>query len=305
MQAIVRWTAAAFTAVTFAFAASAAYAQFSPGQEARATGSVNVRTGPGTGFVVVDTLQRNELVTVQQCRSNWCYIDRAGADGWVSANYLAAIGGGDVFPRPQPQPQPQPQPTPPPSSGGFNRDAVASVALNVRSGPGTNYGVVDTLTRGERVRVGECRSGWCLIRSQDGTGWASERYLAAAGSGGGGGGGQSGPDIGFTISGPNFSFTIGAGSDFGNRPVRPEDRGSACFYEHANYGGRSVCARPGESYATLGSFNDVISSIRIQGNIEVQVCEESNFRGRCAVLTSSQPRLPDQVDDVISSLRVR
>lgn len=302
MHKLIKWAVTAFAAVVFALAASSAHAQFSSGQEVRATGSVNVRTGPGTGFVVVDSLQRNELVTVQQCRSNWCYIQRAGADGWVSANFLAAVSGGAS---PAPGPAPLPQPVPPPS-GSFHRDAVASTALNVRSGPGTNYGVVDTLIRGERVRVGECRSGWCLIQSQDGTGWASERYLAAPGQGGSaGGGGQSGPNIGFTISGPNFSFSIGTGSDFGNRPVRPEDRGRACFFENANYGGRSICARPGDSYATLGSFNDRISSIRIEGNVEAQVCEESNFRGRCAILASSQPWLPDEVDDVISSLRVR
>ena len=53
-----------------------------------ATGNVNVRTGPGTGFRVVDTLRRGEHVDVQHCRGSWCYVEKRGPDGWVSANYL-------------------------------------------------------------------------------------------------------------------------------------------------------------------------------------------------------------------------
>ncbi|NMA97934.1 MAG: SH3 domain-containing protein [Phyllobacteriaceae bacterium] len=58
-----------------------------------ATGNVNVRSGPGTGYSVIDTLRRGERVDVQQCRGSWCYVEKRGADGWVSANYLASGGG--------------------------------------------------------------------------------------------------------------------------------------------------------------------------------------------------------------------
>jgi hypothetical protein len=53
-----------------------------------ATGSVNVRTGPGTGYPRIDTLHRGEQVDVQYCRGSWCYVQKRGPDGWVSANYL-------------------------------------------------------------------------------------------------------------------------------------------------------------------------------------------------------------------------
>ena len=78
-----------------------------------------------------------------------------------------------------------------------------------------------------------------------------------------------------------------------------------CFYENANYGGRSLCARPGDSYSQLGSLDNAISSISIEGDIEVQVCENSDFSGRCAILTTSQPRLTGAINDIISSFRVR
>ena len=59
---------------------------------AYATGSVNVRSGPGTGYHVVDQLRRGERVDVQSCRGSWCRISKPGPDGWVSANYLDAGG---------------------------------------------------------------------------------------------------------------------------------------------------------------------------------------------------------------------
>jgi hypothetical protein len=56
---------------------------------AEATGSVNVRSGPGTQYGVVDTLQRGEDVNVEGCRSSgWCLIEHSGPDGWVSSRYL-------------------------------------------------------------------------------------------------------------------------------------------------------------------------------------------------------------------------
>jgi uncharacterized protein YraI len=55
-----------------------------------ATANVNVRSGPGSNYSAVDTLRRGEPVQVSGCRSGWCFVEKAGQDGWVSANYLNA-----------------------------------------------------------------------------------------------------------------------------------------------------------------------------------------------------------------------
>jgi len=59
-----------------------------------ATGNVNVRSGPGTGFHKVDTLRRGDRVDVQYCRGSWCYVQKPGPDGWVSASYLTSVRPG-------------------------------------------------------------------------------------------------------------------------------------------------------------------------------------------------------------------
>lgn len=71
--------------LAFAMATSSALAG-----SAVATGNVNVRTGPSTAYKVVDVLARGERVDVQECRSNWCYVEQNGPDGWVSARYLSS-----------------------------------------------------------------------------------------------------------------------------------------------------------------------------------------------------------------------
>jgi uncharacterized protein YraI len=58
-----------------------------------ATGNVNVRSGPGTSHAIVDQLRPGQYVDVDFCQANWCFVQKPGPNGWVSANYLAPGGG--------------------------------------------------------------------------------------------------------------------------------------------------------------------------------------------------------------------
>lgn len=70
------------------------------------TGSVNVRTGPGTNYYVITTAPPGAWVGVHRCVANWCDVSVVGVRGWMSAAY---IGDG-----PQPYYAPQPRYVPPP-----------------------------------------------------------------------------------------------------------------------------------------------------------------------------------------------
>ncbi|MGV3652512.1 MAG: SH3 domain-containing protein [Devosia sp.] len=58
-----------------------------------ATSTVNVRSGPGTQFSVVDSLRSGQRVDVEGCRAGWCYVNKPGPDGWVSGRYLTEPAG--------------------------------------------------------------------------------------------------------------------------------------------------------------------------------------------------------------------
>ncbi|MEO6395310.1 MAG: SH3 domain-containing protein [Devosia sp.] len=80
-----------------ALAATAMLATTAGAMAAEATASVNVRSGPGTAYTVVDVLYAGEPLTVYECRSSgWCLIAHSGPDGWVSSRYINDDDDDDV-----------------------------------------------------------------------------------------------------------------------------------------------------------------------------------------------------------------
>lgn len=182
--------------------------------------------------------------------------------------------------------------------------AVATSALNVRSGPGTQYTVLGTLQQNQVVEVFECTAaGWCQVQDRTLNGWASARYLSRV---------TSAPTpqpqpqpqqpgANITIETPNFSFSVGNGSRPG---YRPPSVGQVCFFDEYNFRGRQVCAGSGdEDRYLVRAWDDVIRSIRIEGSVEVTVCSGVNLSGDCATITQSASSL-GQLNDRISSYRV-
>jgi uncharacterized protein YraI len=60
--------------------------------------------------------------------------------------------------------------------------ATVSADLNMRSGPGTEYGVVATIPAGATVDVGGCTGSWCEVNYRGASGFASASYLSGGGA---------------------------------------------------------------------------------------------------------------------------
>ncbi|MGV3651387.1 MAG: SH3 domain-containing protein [Devosia sp.] len=191
--------------------------------------------------------------------------------------------------------------------------AEATANVNVRSGPGTGFGVVGQLRAGQDVDVGECQSSFCYVQGANISGWVSASYLSYAGPSRPGPSRPepSRPDVGFGVQIGPGGVSIGIGTP-GFNPPRPDRPGrpgrpdrEACFYEHADYAGRSFCMNAGDSInnlARFGNWNDRISSID-NDRLSVTVCEHADFRGSCRTYTTSTRSL-GRLNDQISSIRV-
>jgi hypothetical protein len=80
---------------------------------------------------------------------------------------------------------------------------------------------------------------------------------------------------------------------------RPDNRrreeGRVILFQHAGYGGDGLVLYPGETIDNMagrtfdhgGKLNDAISSLRLEGNVEVYVYENAGYRGEALRLTES------------------
>lgn len=63
--------------------------------EARASGDIPVRDGPGSGYDIIDRLEAGEYYEVEDCtrRARWCLVAEDGDTlGWVRGSYLVGSG---------------------------------------------------------------------------------------------------------------------------------------------------------------------------------------------------------------------
>lgn len=96
-------------------------------------------------------------------------------------------------------------------SAGIASAATVTNDLNLRSGPGTRYGVIDTMPAGAYVNVIGCGGSWCRVNFQGRVGYASANYL---------GGGESYAAAPVYVAPPpvvSFGFGFGGGHHWRHR----------------------------------------------------------------------------------------
>ncbi len=184
--------------------------------------------------------------------------------------------------------------------------AQATAAVNVRTGGGTSFAIVDQLYAGEAVDVVQCEGGWCYVQHDGPDGWVSGNYLTNAAPANPPSNPPSNtPDCGFglTLGGgtPTFSINCGNGSA---PPPPPAPAAQVCFYNGNNYTAQSFCVAPGTSVNNLAGFwNNKISSIKVQGGASVTICEHPGFGGFCNTWNANVPSL-GFLNNKISSYQV-
>lgn len=174
---------------------------------------VNVRSGPGTEYAKVGSVKIGQVFSVKEQSGDWYKVDLGGGNyGWI-ANWLVTLQSGSVSQEPQ-EPQTPQQPETPqepetPSTGGAPVDVsdkylvIKESVVNVRSGPGTQYGIVLKAKIGEQYQITQQNGDWYRVSLPDKSqgwvaGWLAEiRALSDpsrgdAGSGNSGGGDGSG-----------------------------------------------------------------------------------------------------------------
>jgi uncharacterized protein YraI len=153
--------------------------------------NLNLRSGPGTSFGIVRSIPSGAQVEVMgSAQAGFLPVRYQGTSGWASADFLR-VGGGSTPVTPTATAPATTAPTEQPGGGAIGDTVTGSATvttvglnLNLRSGPGTSFGVVRSLPSGAQVEVmGAAQGGFLPVRYQGTKGWASADYLRVGSAG--------------------------------------------------------------------------------------------------------------------------
>ncbi len=202
------------------------------------------------------------------------------------------------------------------ASGALAVEVEATTDVNVRTGPGTSFGILDALNRGERVTILECNSSgsWCYVDQDGPDGWVSARYLQvppppppppAPGTGSGSGTSGGGDcQLRLTLGSGRPTMELVCDTPAPPPPPPPPPVDKACFYRDANFQGPSFCLEAGRLDTLPPHRDNSISSVKLYGNANVRMCDGPDMTGYCARIVNDAPALGALLDDRASSLRV-
>ena len=118
--------------------------------------SVNFRTGPGTNYSSMKKLNKGDTVEYISTSGTWVNVKYNGQTGYVHSDYVSSSS----------------------SSTQTTTKIVTATTLNVRSGAGTNYSKITTISYGTEVGVISESNGWSKINYNGKTGYVSSQYLS-------------------------------------------------------------------------------------------------------------------------------
>lgn len=119
--------------------------------------NLNIRTGPGTAYQSVGSLDKNDVYTITEVNSQGTWGKLKSGAGWISLNenYVTKV---EVA---------VPQPTETPSTKFIVK--IKAKELNVRKGPSMDYVIVERVFQGDAYTIVEKDGSWGKLLS--GIGW--------------------------------------------------------------------------------------------------------------------------------------
>ena len=141
------------------------------------TSVLNVRSGAGINYSKIGSLTQGTKVNIISESNGWSKINYNGKIGYISSQYVSEVSS-----NPAPETNKPSNPTPDNNTSGNTIKEVNTNVLNVRSGAGTNYSKIGSLTQATRVSVISESNGWSKINYNGKVGYVSSQYLSKVSS---------------------------------------------------------------------------------------------------------------------------
>ncbi|MBX4164263.1 SH3 domain-containing protein [Priestia megaterium] len=151
---------------------------------------LNVRSGAGTNYGIIGSVVKDQTLSVVSKSGSWYKINYNGRTGYVSSDYVQSSGTA----------------TPPAESITYT---VTASTLNVRSGAGTNYASIGSVTKGQKLSVVNKNGSWYKINYNGRTGYVSSDYVQLSGT-------TTPPaeSITYTVTASTLNVRSGAGTNY-------------------------------------------------------------------------------------------
>ncbi|MGG0454041.1 SH3 domain-containing protein [Priestia megaterium] len=128
---------------------------------------LNVRSGAGTTYGIIGSVVKGQTLSVMSKSGGWYKINYNGRTGYVSSDYVQSSGTTTA-------------PTTPPAES--TTYIVMASTLNVRSGAGTSYASIGSVTKGQKLSVVSKSGSWYKINYNGRTGYVSSDYVQSSGT---------------------------------------------------------------------------------------------------------------------------
>ena len=115
--------------------------------------AVNFRSGPSTSYSSLGSFNKGDKVEYLGTSGSWVQVKYDNKTGYVYGSYV-----GDYS---------------------YTKYVIATT-LNVRSGAGTSYSVLGSLSKGTKVEVISTTNGWSKINYNGSIGYVSSQYLSSS-----------------------------------------------------------------------------------------------------------------------------
>lgn len=141
----------------------------SKGKVNAGTSNLNLRKKPDVNSTALKRIPSGTIVNIISKESDkWYYIENNGEKGYVSSEYILLVDENSSNNAPV--------------NNSTHVGKIATVntdSLNIRSGAGANYSIVNKVYDGNNVKILECNSnGWYKVELVTGVrGWCNSKYL--------------------------------------------------------------------------------------------------------------------------------
>ena len=126
---------------------------------------VNLRSGAGSGYAVIKPVPDGTKVTMISKNAVWSYVNAGGTNGWMMTNFLKKGAAAYAL-----------------DAGGADYGVKYTVKnngnyVNLRSGAGSDYGVIKQVADGTQVTMLSRNAVWSNVNAGGTSGWMMTSFL--------------------------------------------------------------------------------------------------------------------------------